>query len=75
MLDTTDPHLLKGKARIQEIGKILALGILRMQVRKQNQIKLTASLSPKRDSSARMQKNLKYSLDFKSLQSEDASII
>ena len=50
MLDIRDPHLLTGKARIQEIGKILAIGILRMQARKQNQIKLTDSLSSKRDS-------------------------
>ena len=47
MLDITDPHLLTGKARVQEIGRILAKGILRMQARQQGQM---VSLSPKRDS-------------------------
>jgi len=48
MLDhsQTDPHLLKGRDRIDEIGRLLAIGIRRALARQQLEKQRQSSLAP-----------------------------
>ena len=59
--DLTEPHLLTGKPRLQEIARILGLGILRLHNRAQMQLQpgLQQSLSPNRDTSQNNTQKLK----------------
>ena len=74
--DTVEPHLLTGKPRLQEIARILALGILRLHNRNQTQLQpeIQQNLSPERDTGEQILKKPPVSLDFVNVQSEGFSM-